>query len=146
MRKRPVILFLLLHIAAGIGVILFPCYRAITARIFAVFPSCPMHDFFHIYCPFCGGTRAVDELLHFRFIPAMRCHPVVVLFLGLVLVWDVLAWVRLIRGRNPWSVPVPRPLALTVAGVFVGYWILRNVLLIGFGVDPLGDLARFYVR
>lgn len=146
MRKRPVLWLLLIHAAAAVGILLFPYYKSWADRVFGWFPTCPMHDFLHIYCPLCGGTRAVDALIRFRLVEALRCHPIVVLFCAAVLVYDAAVWVRLLRRKQPLLPRVPMWAVWTTLGLFAGYWILRNLLLVGFGVDPMGDLAGFYAR
>ena len=83
-RKRSALWFAAFHIAAIAGVLLFPYYRIGASVVFAVIPSCILHDWFHIYCPLCGGTRAVDELLHFHLLGSLRFHPLVIVFALLI--------------------------------------------------------------
>ena len=115
-RKRSVLWFVGFHIAAIAAVLLFPFYRVGASVVFAVIPSCVLHDWFHIYCPLCGGTRAVDELLHFHLLGSLRFHPLVIVFALLIGIWYVIAWVRLIRGRSL-LVEIPKPLSISLTEI-----------------------------
>jgi Protein of unknown function (DUF2752) len=44
------------------------------------YPRCPVLLWLHIYCPGCGGTRALAALLHGRLGEAMHWNAMVVLF------------------------------------------------------------------
>ncbi len=134
---------IVLHLILAAGIILFPYYRIGAIAVFSFFPHCVLHDVFHIYCPLCGGTRALDETIHFRLGEAFRFHPLIPLFAGIALVYYVFAWIRLFRGKTLLA-PIPKALSVTALALLIGYWILRNVLLIGFGIDPAGDLASFW--
>lgn len=142
-RRASLLWFLGIHALAVAAILLFPYYRFGAGIVFSFFPSCLLHDVFHIYCPLCGGTRAVDAILHFRFPEALRFNPLVVVFLLLAAIWYGIAWVRLFRGKRLLA-PIPKALSVSLAVAFVGYWILRNLLLIAFGVDPMGDLVGFW--
>ena len=142
-RKRSVFWFIGFHIAAIAAVLLFPFYRVGASVVFAVIPSCILHDWFHIYCPLCGGTRAVEELLHFHWLESLRFHPFVMVFALLIGVWYGIAWVRLVRGKSLF-VEIPKPLSISLAIGLILFWILRNFLLIAFHIDPVGDLVGFW--
>ena len=86
-RRTSLIWFAALHVAAGLTVVLFPFFRVGATAVFSVIPVCILHDWLHIYCPLCGGTRAVDAMLHFHFDDALRFHPVVVAVAGIAAVW-----------------------------------------------------------
>ncbi len=142
-RRASLLWFLGIHALAVAAILLFPYYRLGAGIVFSFFPSCLLHDVFHIYCPLCGGTRAVDAILHFHFPEALRFNPLVVVFLLLAAIWYGIAWVRLFRGKTLLA-PIPKALSVLLAVAFIGYWILRNLLLIAFGVDPMGDLVGFW--
>ncbi len=142
-RRSSVIWFVGFHLAAIAGILLFPFYRVGAAALFALIPFCLMHDWMHLYCPLCGGTRSVDALLRFRFSEAFRFHPLVPFFACVALVYYILAWVRLFRGKTLLA-PIPKPLSVALTVAVVAFWVLRNLLLIAFGIDPTGDLLAFW--
>ena len=136
-------IFAWIHAGLLVLVLLFPLYQRV-ADVFAQYVTgCLLHDKLFLYCPLCGGTRAVDALLHFDFISALRYNAFVVLVLLLALSLDVWALLRLLRGKK-----LPLPLAgwfwIVLAAVMIVYMVLRNYLMIAHGYDPCGDLGLFW--
>lgn len=135
--------FLLLHVGiVSIG-LLFPLYRWLLSRLPSTLVGCLMHDVFFLYCPLCGGTRAIAALLRLDFFAALRYNAFVTAVCLAALAVDVAAWIcffrrRFFRPQLPRWVPIMGILA------FFGYWILRNWLMIAYGIDPTGDLGAFW--
>ena len=51
-----------LHVGALAVAMLFPLYEWITSRLSLPFlRGCFLHDYLHVYCAFCGGTRLFVE-------------------------------------------------------------------------------------
>lgn len=44
--------------------------------------ECYMYRMTGYYCPGCGGTRAVQALVHVELLRSLRCHPVVFTWRG----------------------------------------------------------------
>ncbi len=91
--------------------------------------GCPIRALTGGFCPGCGSTRAIDELLHGDLIGSMTCHPMVLPLLGLTTyLW--VSWIAGRRGGRPWArspteLSAAIPLLLAVA--FVTLTIVRNV-------------------
>lgn len=104
-------------------------------------PYCLTHDLLHLYCPFCGCTRAGLALFKLDFVGSFLANPLIILgVLGWV-VYNVISIVRISKGKN-----IPD---LGRVGLFVGlflllFFALRNVLMIFFGFDTLGELVGFW--
>ena len=135
-------MFLGLHAAAIIGAILFPLYVKVANYVSSIFGGCLMHRFF-IYCPLCGGTRAVAALIRFDFAAAWNYNAFVVLLVAVALGLDVWAWVRYVQKKEPLII-LPKWSWFVFCSALVIYFILRNVLMIFFGIDPTGDLVYFW--
>lgn len=58
------------------GSIVIPLYFCIIRKRFEM-PPCAYSAYLHIYCPGCGGTRAVEALLHGHILESVWCHPIV---------------------------------------------------------------------
>lgn len=142
-RRSSALWFLAIHLSAVLFVLLFPFYKRGAYLLFSVIPSCMMHDFLHLYCPLCGATRAVDALLHFHLVEALADNPLIVAAVVLLLVWYGIAWERLFRGKGLF-IAVPKPLSVAITVAVVVFWVARNLLLIVFAVDPMGDLLGFW--
>lgn len=96
--------------------------------------SCFMWKVLGIYCPGCGGTRAVEALFHGRLLASVWYHPLVLYTLigyGGFMLTQTLKRMHIpyIRGwrYHDWYL-------WTALGIVAGNWILKNVLLIGFGI------------
>ena len=134
--------FLTMHVAMIIVILFLPLYMKISTWIGEVLGGCIMHRFF-IYCPLCGGTRAVAALAHLDFVVAWNYNAFVVLACPVVLALDVWAWVRYFQKKEPLII-LPRWTWIVFCVVFLTYFILRNCLMIFFGIDPTGDLGYFW--
>jgi Protein of unknown function (DUF2752) len=53
---------------------------------YSFYPRCPFYALTHHYCPGCGATRALAELLHGHAAAALHCNAAVTLLMP-VLLW-----------------------------------------------------------
>ncbi len=141
--KKQWLQYLLLHVGllfAG-GLLLFWRALSLAAGISGLY--CPIHQLLRLYCPFCGGTRVLASLLRFDFRLALSANPIVFLLIPCFLFFDLRALIRLLRKeRDP--LRLPRWLVPTVLIAFLLYGFVRNLLLVVFRIDPLGDLLPIY--
>lgn len=89
------------------------------------FPPCPLLALTGIYCPLCGGLRAVHELTRLDFVAALDRNPLVVLGLPFVVV-ALVAWgQRAFTGRR---IALPTgALGPVLIVVLVVFGVLRNI-------------------
>jgi Protein of unknown function (DUF2752) len=91
------------------------------------YPRCPVFFWLHLYCPGCGGTRALAALLHGRLVEAMHWNAMVVVSLPFAAAFFAIAYRRAIR-EMPFCWPrIPDGLltcCLVVAGIFT---VVRNL-------------------
>lgn len=104
-------------------------------------PYCLCHDLLHLYCPFCGCTRAALALLKLDFVGSFLANPLVILFSLGCIAYNAISIICVVRSRK-----IPD---LGRVGVFVGvcllvFFALRNILMIFFGIDTLGELIVFW--
>ena len=135
--------FVWMHALLPLAVPLFFLYRAVTERLPAGMTGCVLHDYLFLYCPLCGGTRAVESLLHLDFEGALEKNAFVLLLLCVFLLLDVLAWRRFFQGKSPWSV-APAWVWVSLTAALILFGVLRNYLMIAHGIDPTGDLGRVW--
>ena len=131
------------HVGAFAILLLFPLYTSVASKITRVFSGCLLHDYLFLYCPLCGGTRAVSMLLRLDVIGALRANPLVVCAVVLALCLDIVALVRLLQGRER-LVLFSKFAWVVLLTVMIAYGVLRNYLMIAHGYDPLGDLIGFW--
>ena len=133
-----------LHVGALAVAMLFPLYEWITSRLSLPFlRGCFLHDYLHVYCAFCGGTRSVGAFLRFDFAAMLQYNALVPLLLLALIAVDVIALMRLLRGEEK-LFDLPRWCWIAGIVALIGYAILRNYLMIAHGYDPVGDLGAFW--
>lgn len=106
---------------------------------------CSIHEFFHLYCPGCGGTRAVYEFLNFHWIRSFFTHPFV-LFVAVILAdYYIGAVITLIRNNGKRYYYLRTWFCYVALGIVILHTILRNVLLVYFHYDYIGDLLPYWL-
>ena len=120
---------ILLGILAALGTLLV---YAVPIRPGDVGEECWIHSTGGIYCPGCGGTRAVFALIHGRVLLSAWYHPAVLYGMVLYLVFmlrgllTVLSW-----GRLPfmkWRLGY----VYGGIGIIILQFLAKNILLLGF--------------
>jgi len=97
---------------------------------------CPSYYLFGIYCPGCGGLRAVNDLSNFQLAAAAHSNLLFVLFLPFILGWfSWWAW-RSWTGRNPALPPVSRWVWMGAFGLMLLFGLLRNLPFADFLQPP----------
>lgn len=128
------------QIILGLSIALFPVYRWLLTFVNEEKLGCFLHDRLGIYCPLCGGTRAVESLLRLDFVGAFRANALVVILIVLLIALEIVAIMRLCRGHER-LLPLLRWSWIALLAVAFGYAVLRNWLMIAYGIDPTGDLG-----
>lgn len=99
--------------------------------------GCSFKTRLHIYCPGCGGTRALKALLQFHPIKSLYYNPIVIL---LIIIIVILVILKIQEKKYNKSVYKTRKRVLnSFLVIWFIYFISRNILLIYFGIDFLGD-------
>ncbi|WP_084078437.1 DUF2752 domain-containing protein [Demequina sp. NBRC 110057] len=90
------------------------------------FPACPWLHLTGLWCPGCGGLRAVHELAHGDVAAALALNPFAVLIVIPVCLVLLGAWWRAgWKGRAAPAVPLWA--ANVVVALAVAFWVLRNI-------------------
>lgn len=130
--------FLTFNVAlVGFAVAVFAYLYAL--RIAGLPLFCYTSRLLHLYCPGCGMSRATEALLAGDLAGSLIAHPFVLLFAAFAMYYEVTLLLHARGGCRP----SPRPAVVYAFGL-LGFAILRNLLLILFHVDPLGDLIGFW--
>jgi len=91
------------------------------------YPRCPIFFWLHIYCPGCGGTRAMAALLHGRLNEALHWNAMVVLFSPFAAVFFALTYLRAMKATPILWPTVPNSvlkLSLVLIAIFT---VVRNL-------------------
>ena len=82
-----------------------------------IFPPCPLHEYTGLWCPGCGSTRALHQLLHGHLLMAFRFNPLAISLLPLV------GYLVLRRGH----VTMKPVWIWTLLATVVIFGVLRNI-------------------
>ena len=126
---------------AGVGVCYLYFWLAPRYPILA--PGCIMSRLLHLYCPGCGGTRAVAALLRGDLLTSLRANPLV-LWGGILAVMQYVRVVRALVRRDPFACTIPTWSWVSVIVLALGLFVVRNLLLVFAGYDYLGDNRAFW--
>ena len=144
-KGKAILIWSAAHLILLLGFFLFPLYLQATAGFFSIFSGCILHDFLHLYCPFCGGTRSLTAILHGSFGEAFRYHALVPAFFLAGILYDAVVFYRILKGKKrPARIPHPIVISVAILILVFGYGILRNILMVAFGIDPIGDLQVYW--
>lgn len=94
---------------------------------------CWVWEHWRIYCPGCGGTRAVLALAHGHVLRALYYHAPAVVTAILAAVYLVSQTVWRLRDRQGWVLHYDSRWPGMLAALFLGNCVLRNILWLGFG-------------
>ncbi len=119
-------------------------YLSASDRFPAFFPPCGLKTFFHLYCPGCGGTHALEELLRLHPVRSFLYNPLVLYMAVCLIYYYVKFVVQLVKqhGNAFFSIYLGFLWAFLI--IMVLFCIIRNILLVRYGVDYLGELAAYW--
>jgi hypothetical protein len=95
----------------------------------------------HLYCPGCGCTRALEALLSLNVAASLSANPMALCLLLTLLYYEVMLTRLLKRDCRARVSQLP---AVLFAYALLGFFLLRNLLLICWHIDPLGDLIQYW--
>ena len=95
---------------------------------------CWVWEHWHVYCPGCGGTRALMALAQGRVGAALWYHTPVVITLALAAIYLFSQTAWRLRGKRGWVLRYDRRWPMVLVGLFLANCVVRNVLWLGLGV------------
>ena len=140
--------FVIVTLIGVLTIPLFLLYRGHAEDLRLSFSAnpCFLYRLYHLYCPGCGATRSVRFLIEGQFIDALRANPLIVFgILIFIKIWVVLLY-NCTAGfkRKKMTAPLSIPEIWAIFAVVIAYGVVRDVLLVAFHIDYLGDLITFW--
>lgn len=134
-----------LTVNAVVGIAVLITFFLMILQRLDVIPNmpCAVHDLLHVYCPGCGGTRAIFALLQGQILTSLYYNPAIVLGVLLALYYEIGVFMTLVKknGKPYFCTNLTFVVIyLLIVGIFA---IVRNYLLIAQGIDMLEDFIPF---
>jgi len=100
---------------------------AFEGRLSSLFPYCPLYRFTGLRCPTCGGTRALQELLHLNILDAAIYNPFLLL-LGIWCLFVLIAYhLKLFTRINLYD-RISKPVTIhCICAAALLFFIVRNL-------------------
>lgn len=131
--------FWIINISGLIGGLVM--FVALLLQRYGMIPMlpCALHDIMHLYCPGCGGTRALFAMLHGHLWQSFCYNPALLLGTLLILYYELGVIVTLVK-KNGKCYYYRKGTIVYLYLIFLGvFTIVRNVLLVACKIDMLGD-------
>ena len=103
--------------------------------------SCRVASKLHLYCPGCGGSRAVFALCQGRVFAALRYYAPLPIAAALLILSDIRMLLFLMKKSSFPSRRFGYTCMIICLSAVALQFVLRNVLLF-FGIDFLGDIIK----
>jgi len=111
--SKPVKIAVMLAAAAVSAGLLF-CFDPATSGFY---PRCLLHEYTGWYCPMCGTTRALHQLLHGHWGTALHCNALAILLLPLLVYYAA-------RGQGGRLQPI---WICLLVGIVIFFGVARNI-------------------
>ena len=144
-RTKKVLLFVMLILMAVAVVAVAVFLKQHGKEISLSTRSCFFPAFLHLYCPGCGGTRALRYLLKGNLISSFLAHPIVLYLLIIYVQCLGMSFYDVFLDKSgTWHVKVYMWQIWGILLIVVGTFLFRNALMLMFGIDFLGDCVSFW--
>ena len=100
---------------------------------------CLFHLLTGLYCPGCGGTRAVKYLLHGQILKSIQYHPLIFYTAAVIAVGVTSHYLAIFLNRSSLKMKNYDRYVYIGIGLIAVNWVLKNYMLIVHGIDLLSD-------
>lgn len=109
--------------------------------------SCYMNDVWHLYCPACGCTRAMDYILHGKLYSSFIANPLILSLIIYFFSYFFPATYTFIIKRNGNIYYHFHKKLLVFFIIFnLGYFIIRNFSIIIFHYDFIHENSQYWIK
>ena len=141
-RKRLLLFFLISNLLLLAVSLLYAHVTALSMESGVEAVSCIFKHNMKLYCPGCGGSRSLVYLLRLDILRSFILYPALPYCAFLVLDMDVRAVISFIKD-SPSAVRGFRLNSLIAVPVLIMLsFIIKNILLVCFGIDIIGDIIN----
>lgn len=100
----------------------------INSQIIQIIPECIVYKYLHIYCPSCGGTRCITNILSGNFIQAFKNNSIFFISIIYLMIFNIVYLINLNRKNKILTFIYPKYYHAIIFGILVAiYTIFRNI-------------------
>ena len=139
-------IFLFLSFLLGFFLIFLFFYHINDIEFYAYGENdCGLKAYFHLYCPGCGGTRALDAFLHGNFLHSFCLHPTIMYLFAFFLSYYIPTILHLSGiTQKPIYHKTYLYILIGLLVLIILFFIGRNLLLVYAGYDYIGECLPFW--
>lgn len=121
-------------VVAGIIIVAVAVGKIFSISLSSIVSPCLFHSWFGLYCPGCGGTRAVISLFQGHIVRAFIFHPVVP-YAMIIYVWYMVSNTiqLLLKGKYKIGMKYNDRYLWLALWIIIVSCIIKNVVYIGWG-------------
>lgn len=122
--------------ALGLSILIIIMVRVFKIKYQLFLFPCPFHQLTGLYCPGCGGTRSALSLLHGHPLTSIRYNPIVI-YGFVIYIWYMISNTIELLSNHRMKIGMKYRDSYFWFGlaIIIFYWIMRNFLLVVFGID-----------
>ena len=136
--KKNFLVFLILNISLIIFAVAYTSYFKATQNTENEI-RCIVKNLFYIYCPGCGGSRSLCAFLSFDFVNSFILYPPIIISAAVILDYDKRLIITLIKKDTKETDNFKFYTFIIIPCAIIIWFIIRNVLLLVFKIDTVGD-------
>ena len=134
-QKNRIIIFFIINLSLAASALLLVAFaRFVSGTPLETITECPTIKLFGIFCPFCGGTRAIASLLYFKPLTAFIYNPAVTLFVFFYAYYDIKAFIAILKNKKQ-ILRVSKSVVVILLTALVLNFVARNCINLIFNFD-----------
>ena len=98
---------------------------------------CPVYEIFGLYCPGCGGTRALMALAAGDVWASLRIHPLVPCAAGFLVCFLGSHTLEILTKGRVHGMKYRHRYLIAAGILLAGNWVIKNYVLLKYGMDLL---------
>lgn len=111
--------------------------------------TCPVKLFSHLYCPGCGATRAIAYFFRGELWKSLCANPIILYGVAVFVYYYIKVTVcfiykSILKKQREFDFEYSLISLFLAAALVVLFAVIRDVLLVKFGYDYLGELTEYW--
>lgn len=140
-RQKKLLLFFIINASLALAAIALVIVAKITSEnALSELTDCPAHKLFGLYCPFCGGTRAIGSLLKGDVLASLTYNPAILPGIVAFIGYDIVVFKNIITNKSP-IIHIHKPVWISLVVILLINWIVRNMLLLVWNIDYISMMS-----